>query len=60
MTLGRNLNVAMLAEGVETVEQLQRLNALGCAMAQGYLFSPAVDRRRAERMVDADFGVYAW
>ena len=60
VTLGRNLNVAMLAEGVETVEQLQRLNALGCAMAQGYLFSPAVDRRRAERMVDADFGVYAW
>ena len=32
----------MTAEGVETAEQLGRLEALGCLQAQGYLFSPAV------------------
>ena len=32
----------MVAEGVETAEQLAELRALGCEYAQGYLFSPAV------------------
>ena len=32
----------MTAEGIETIEQLDRLRALGCLQGQGYLFSPAV------------------
>jgi EAL domain-containing protein (putative c-di-GMP-specific phosphodiesterase class I) len=28
-----------VAEGVETIEQLEHLDALGCNIAQGYLFS---------------------
>ena len=34
-----NLNIPVVAEGVETEAQLQLLKKLGCAMAQGYYFS---------------------
>jgi diguanylate cyclase (GGDEF)-like protein len=33
------LSLATVAEGVETPEQLSQLKALGCDLAQGYLFS---------------------
>ncbi|MDH2904149.1 MAG: EAL domain-containing protein [Actinomycetota bacterium] len=55
VTLGKNLNITMLAEGVETSEQFSRLTALGCSMAQGYLFAPAVKLELANAMVDANF-----
>ncbi|HSY36941.1 MAG TPA: EAL domain-containing protein [Acidobacteriaceae bacterium] len=37
--LGRNLNLEVIAEGVETVEQVDFLKAHGCRLFQGYLFS---------------------
>jgi diguanylate cyclase len=37
VTLGRSLHVPVLAEGVETAEQLQILREEGCDEAQGYL-----------------------
>jgi EAL domain-containing protein (putative c-di-GMP-specific phosphodiesterase class I) len=37
--LGRALNLEVLAEGVETVEQLTVLRAEGCDSVQGYYFS---------------------
>jgi len=40
--LGRGLSMTVLAEGIETSEQLMRLRELGCELGQGYLFSPAV------------------
>jgi diguanylate cyclase (GGDEF)-like protein len=39
-SLGTNLGIATTAEGVETMEQLERLRAEGCLEMQGYLFSP--------------------
>lgn len=39
VALGQGLNLKILAEGVETVEQLEFLRLLGCDGAQGYLFS---------------------
>jgi diguanylate cyclase (GGDEF)-like protein/PAS domain S-box-containing protein len=42
VTLGNNLNMTMLAEGIETEAQLERLRHLGCELGQGFLFSPAV------------------
>jgi EAL domain-containing protein (putative c-di-GMP-specific phosphodiesterase class I) len=42
VTLGHNLDMTMLAEGIETHAQLQRLQALGCELGQGFLFSHAV------------------
>ena len=39
ITLAHNLNLQVIAEGVETSEQLNILKNLGCEMVQGYLFS---------------------
>ncbi len=37
--LGRNLDLAVIAEGVEDERQAGILTALGCPLAQGYLFA---------------------
>jgi EAL domain-containing protein (putative c-di-GMP-specific phosphodiesterase class I) len=39
ITLGHHLNMTILAEGVETQAQFERLSAMGCDLFQGYLFS---------------------
>ena len=38
IALGRNLNLEVVAEGVETAEQARLLRAEGCDLFQGYLF----------------------
>ncbi|WP_416828788.1 putative bifunctional diguanylate cyclase/phosphodiesterase [Ectobacillus polymachus] len=38
--LAEQCNVKLIAEGVETVEQLSFLNSLNCTHVQGYYFSP--------------------
>jgi EAL domain-containing protein (putative c-di-GMP-specific phosphodiesterase class I) len=42
ISLGNSLGLRVVAEGVETAEQLEFLRTHGCAQGQGYLFSPAV------------------
>jgi diguanylate cyclase (GGDEF)-like protein/PAS domain S-box-containing protein len=39
VTLARNLRLQVIAEGIETHGQLQRLKELGCEAGQGYLFA---------------------
>ena len=38
--IAETLSVPMIAEGVETAEQLAALKEMGCDMVQGYYFSP--------------------
>jgi diguanylate cyclase (GGDEF)-like protein/PAS domain S-box-containing protein len=38
--LGHALDMSVIAEGVETPQQLEYLTSLGCDVIQGYLFSP--------------------
>ncbi|MBG23429.1 MAG: hypothetical protein CMF22_08230 [Idiomarinaceae bacterium] len=38
ISLGRSMNLTVIAEGVETHEQFERLQELGCEFFQGYLF----------------------
>ena len=49
--LGRSLGVQVVAEGVETDLQADRLLKLGCEFAQGYLFSRPLEPDRAERIL---------
>ena len=42
--LSKSLNFKVLAEFVETTEQRDALEQIGCLLYQGYLYSPAVDR----------------
>jgi EAL domain-containing protein (putative c-di-GMP-specific phosphodiesterase class I) len=44
MSIG--LGARVVAEGVETADQADRLQRLGCPYVQGYLFGRAVDRDR--------------
>jgi diguanylate cyclase (GGDEF)-like protein/PAS domain S-box-containing protein len=41
ITLARALGMTTVAEGIETAEQLQVLEELGCDLGQGWLFAPA-------------------
>ncbi len=41
----------MIAEGVETLEQLTLLDKIGCDQYQGYFCSPPVPRCRAAELV---------
>jgi diguanylate cyclase (GGDEF)-like protein/PAS domain S-box-containing protein len=42
VTLARSMDLAVVAEGVETREQWSALEAIGCASFQGYLFGRAM------------------
>jgi len=43
ITLARSLRLRVIAEGVETHEQANLLNSLGCEFGQGYLFSKPIE-----------------
>jgi diguanylate cyclase (GGDEF)-like protein len=51
LSMGRALGVHVVAEGVETEEQADRLRTLGCTLAQGYLFSRPISGDAARRLV---------
>ena len=42
VALGRNLGLQVVAEGVETLSQFEKLRTISCDAAQGYLFSKPV------------------
>jgi diguanylate cyclase (GGDEF)-like protein len=53
-TLARNLGMEVIAEGIETEEQHQRLKTLGCEYGQGFLFSPPVDSEGVTNLLMKD------
>ena len=50
LQMARSLRLEVIAEGVETEQQLYTLRDLGCDYFQGYLFSRPVDAGTAERL----------
>jgi len=63
ISLARSLDLGVVAEGVETVEQLEFLRCHGCGAIQGYLVSPALSAGDFEdwlrRQGEAD-GIRYW
>jgi diguanylate cyclase (GGDEF)-like protein len=53
-TLARNLGMDVVAEGVESQDQIDCLKSLNCEYAQGYLFSRPLDRDAATRFIEED------
>lgn len=54
--LGENLGLSIVAEGVEDERQAQVLQALGCPLAQGYLFSRPVPPQALMTWLQDDAG----
>jgi len=55
--LGRGLSMTVLAEGIETPEQLVRLRQMGCELGQGFLFSPAVPADEVAELIRRPLGI---
>ena len=51
IALAHNLGMEVIAEGIETAEQLAQLRALECEYGQGYFFSKPVDSKTAEALI---------
>jgi EAL domain-containing protein (putative c-di-GMP-specific phosphodiesterase class I) len=60
IAMGSSLNLDVVAEGVETVEQLKMLRKLGCAKAQGYLISHPVPAEAMRSTVAALESLSQW
>lgn len=51
ISLGESLKLEVIAEGVETVSQMETLRAQGCHIMQGYLFSPPLAEEECDRLL---------
>jgi EAL domain-containing protein (putative c-di-GMP-specific phosphodiesterase class I) len=51
--MGRALNLAVVAEGIETEEQAETLRALGCDYGQGFLYARPLTRAQLDQLVEA-------
>lgn len=50
--MGRALSLRVVAEGVETRDQLEQIRDLGCNLAQGFLISPPLNASEATDFVN--------
>ncbi|HWU68433.1 MAG TPA: phosphodiesterase [Stenotrophobium sp.] len=50
--LAQRLNIDVVAEGVETLEQLEILRGMGCKLMQGWLFAAALPAQEFPHWVD--------
>ena len=53
VTLAHNLGFDVVAEGIETIQQRDSLNSLGCEFGQGFYFSRAVDGSDVEALLSS-------
>jgi EAL domain-containing protein (putative c-di-GMP-specific phosphodiesterase class I) len=54
IAMAHSLRIPVVAEGVETEEQLEFLRQRGCEEVQGFLFSPAVPPQGLARLLESE------
>lgn len=54
ITLGRQLGLTVVAEGVETAEELALLRKIECTQVQGFLISHAVSAQQFQQLLNHD------
>ena len=57
--LAHNLGLEVVAEGVETEEQLALLRGLGCEFVQGFLIGRPLEAADAARQLERDLAAAA-
>lgn len=55
ISLAHSLKLAVVAEGIEELEQYKRLKVAGCDYIQGYLFSKPLESEQAEKVYNDNF-----
>lgn len=55
ISLAKNLNLEVIAEGIETIEQARYLKSLDCNFGQGYFYSKPVEASTAVALITEDF-----
>jgi diguanylate cyclase (GGDEF)-like protein/PAS domain S-box-containing protein len=60
MHLAQKMNMAVIAEGIETASQQSHLQTLDCVMGQGFLFSKAIDGKAAGHLIEANARLPQW
>jgi len=51
IALAHSLGMETIAEGIETIEQMQQLRGLNCTFGQGYWFSKPLNAEKATRLL---------
>jgi diguanylate cyclase (GGDEF)-like protein/PAS domain S-box-containing protein len=51
IAIARHLNIQVVAEGIESFQQLEKLRHLGCGFAQGYLFARPMPATQCKRLL---------
>jgi EAL domain-containing protein (putative c-di-GMP-specific phosphodiesterase class I) len=54
VNLASNLEMSVIAEGVETLEHFSEIKKLGCEYAQGYLFSKPLESEKVGALIDSE------
>jgi diguanylate cyclase (GGDEF)-like protein/PAS domain S-box-containing protein len=53
VALAHSLGLPVIAEGIESPDQLRHLCSLGCEFGQGYLFSPPLSAQRTRALLES-------
>ncbi len=59
INLAHHLEMNVVAEGIETREQLEKLKLLGCDLGQGFLFSRPLDAERMSHFLETYLPILA-
>ena len=57
ISLGHKLNMTVLAEGIETAGQRDRVRNFGCELGQGFLWSPAIPNEDVPALINSQPGL---
>lgn len=56
LTLGDNLGIEVIAEGIETAEQLKKLRMIHCRRGQGYFFAKPMEGKALSSLLSSQAG----
>jgi EAL domain-containing protein (putative c-di-GMP-specific phosphodiesterase class I) len=57
IALGKELDISVIAEGVENKEQLQMLRDFGCTQVQGYLLARPAPAEDVESLLSSQWAI---